>query len=189
MSGVDSDGEVGECALTGCGTSLTGALARPITQGSKGGAMSDSEANPLPFGWTEHDNRWLIHAETHARPVPPLAGPATIRRVAFMSADRGPDLAPLQRRIADLANIPAQKAAGARQLDFACDGHAIVWEMHNEFATLTWKSPLGDTNTWPKGIGLELHSNVALVSATRVDVIDDNAVDPARLGQLAENSL
>ena len=151
--------------------------------------MTDIEANPLPFGWTEHDNRWLIHAETHARPVPPLAGPATIRRVAFMSADRGSDLALLQRRIADLANIPAQKAAGARQLDFACDGHAIVWEMHNEFATLTWKSPLGDTNTWPKGIGLELHSNVALVSATRVDVIDDNAVDPARLGQLAENSL
>ncbi len=151
--------------------------------------MSEIEANPLPFGWTEHDNRWLIHAETHARPVPPLAGPATIRRVTFMSADRGSDLALLQRRIADLANIPAQKAAGARQLDFACDGHAIVWEMHNEFATLTWKSPLGDTITWPKGIGLELHSNVALVSATRVDVIDDNAVDPARLGQLAENSL
>jgi uncharacterized membrane-anchored protein len=151
--------------------------------------MSDIEANPLPFGWTEHDNRWLIHAETHARPVPPLAGPATIRRLAFMSADRGPDLALLQRRMADLANIPADKAAGARQLEFERDGHSVIWEMHNEFATLTWKSPLGDSNIWPKGIGLELHTSVALVSATCVDVIDDDSVDPPRLGQLAENSL
>ena len=151
--------------------------------------MSDIEANQLPFGWIEHVNRWLIHAETHARPVSPMTGSATISRVAFMSADRGQDLAVLQRRIADLANIPANRAAGARQLDFECDGHAIVWEMHNEFATLTWKSPLGDTNTWPKGIGLELHTNVALVSATRVDVIEDDSVDPARLEQLAENSL
>jgi uncharacterized membrane-anchored protein len=151
--------------------------------------MSDIEANPLPFGWTEHNNRVLIHAETHARPVPPLAGPATIRRVAFMSADGGPDLALLQRRIADLASIPGDKAAGVRQLAFKRDGHAIVWEMHNEFATLTWKSQLGDTNIWPKGIGLELHANVALVSATRIDVIDDDSIEPARLAQLAENSL
>ena len=151
--------------------------------------MSDIDANPLPFSWAEHDDRWLIHDETHARPVPALSGPATIRRVAFMSGDRGRDLGLLQQRMADLAKIPAGKAAGARQLDFECNGHAIVWEMHNEFATLTWKSPLGDINTWPQGIGLELHTGVVLVSATRVDVIDDDSIDPARLAQLAENSL
>jgi uncharacterized membrane-anchored protein len=150
--------------------------------------MSKDDAMPLPFGWTEHDNRWLIHAETHARPVPPLAGPATIRRVAFMSADRGRDLALLQRQMAELGN-PDHDLGSARQLEFERDGHNVIWEMHNEFATLTWKSPLGDTRIWPEGIGLELHTNVGLVSATRIDVIDDDSVDPALLAHMAENSL
>ena len=151
--------------------------------------MSNNDPTPLPFGWTEHANRWLIHAETHARPVPPLGGPATIRRVAFMSADRGRDLALLQRQMAELGKISDHDLGSARQFEFERDGHNVIWEMHNEFATLTWKSPLGDANPWPKAIGLELHANVALVSATRVDVIDDDSVDPARLAQLAENSL
>lgn len=151
--------------------------------------MSDTEANPLPFGWTEHDDRRLIHAETHARPVPPLAGPATIRRVAFMSADRGKDLARLQRQMAELGKLDSVDPGAARQLEFERDGRSVVWEMHNEFATLTWKSPLEDAETWPKGIGLELHADVALVSATRVDVLDDDTIDAARLAQMAENSL
>lgn len=151
--------------------------------------MSNRDESRLPFDWTEHDNRWLIHAETHARPVPPLAGPATIRRVAFMSADRGRDLALLQRQMAELGKISDHDLGSARQLEFERGGHNVIWEMHNEFATLTWKSPLGDPTTWPLGIGLEFHTNVALVSATRIDVIDEDAVDPARLAQLAENSL
>lgn len=151
--------------------------------------MSNNDASPLPFGWTEHDNRWLIHAETHARPVSSLAGPATIRRVAFMSVDRGRDLALLQRQMAELGGISDHDLGSARQLEFERDGRNVIWEMHSEFATLTWKSPLGDTTIWPKGIGLELHTNVALVSATRVDVIDDDSIDPPRLAQLAENSL
>lgn len=151
--------------------------------------MSNKGESPLPFGWTEHENRWLIHAETHARPVPPLDGTATIRRVAFMSSDRGTDLDTLQRRMAELGNISDDDFGAARQFEFERDGHNVIWEMHNEFATLTWKSPLGDTNTWPKGIGLELHTDVALVSATRIDVIDENAIDPVQLAHLAENSL
>lgn len=151
--------------------------------------MSDSDTSPLPFGWTEHDDRWLIHAETHARPVPPVAGPATIRRVAFMSADRGRDLALLQRQMAELAKISNRDPGAARQLEFARDGHTVIWEMHNEFATLTWKSTLGETHIWPEGIGLELHRGMALVSATRIDVVDDDSIDAARLAQMAENSL
>lgn len=151
--------------------------------------MPRDQSSPLPFGWTEHSDRRLIHAETHARPVPPLSGRATIRRVAFMSADRGRDLAVLQRQMAELGKTTDRDFASARQLEFERDDRKVIWEMHNEFATLTWKSPLGDTNPWVKGIGLELHTNVALVSATRIDVIDDDVVDPARLAQLAENSL
>ena len=151
--------------------------------------MSDTEENPLPFGWTEHANRWLIHAETHARPVPPIAGPATIRRVAFMSADRGKDLARLQRQMAELGKLGGVDPGAVRQLEFERDGRSVVWEMHNEFATLTWKSALEDGESWPKGIGLELHADVALVSATRVDVLDDDSIDGGRLARMAENSL
>jgi len=91
--------------------------------------------------------------------------------------------------MAALGKISDDDLGSARQLEFERDERNVTWEMHNEFATLTWKSPLGDSNPWPKGIGLELHANVALVSATRVDVIDNDLVDPARLAQLAENSL
>jgi uncharacterized membrane-anchored protein len=106
-----------------------------------------------------------------------------------MSADRGRDLALLHRQMVEFGKLSGLDLGSARQLEFERNGHNVIWEMHNEFATLTWKSPLGDTNPWPKGIGLELHAGVVLVSATRVDVIDDDSVDPARLGQLAENSL
>jgi uncharacterized membrane-anchored protein len=151
--------------------------------------MPDTDANPLPYGWMEHQDRWLIHAETHARPVPPLAGPATIRRVAFMTADRGRDLAGLQRRMAELGGLSGLNSGAARQLEFEREGRSVVWEMHNEFATLTWMSPLGDTEAWPAGIGLELHAGVGLVSATRVDVVDDDSIDGARLARMLENSL
>jgi uncharacterized membrane-anchored protein len=151
--------------------------------------MSKLDPNPLPFGWTEHDNRWLIHAETHARPVPALAGPATIRRVAFISANGGGDLARLHGEMAGLARTPDRDLFSVRQLAFERDGHDVIWEMHNEFATLTWKSVLGEPNEWPAGIGLDLHSGLKLVSATRVDVVGDDTIDPVRLAQMAENSL
>ncbi len=38
----------------------------------------------------------------------------------------------------------------------------------------TWKSVLGEPNEWPAGIGLDLHSGLKLVSATRVDVVGDD---------------
>jgi uncharacterized membrane-anchored protein len=148
-----------------------------------------STANALPFGWSEHEHRPLIHAETHARPVPPLRGPATVRRVAFMSADRGGDLARLQQRMAALGQIDEVEPGVARQLEFDRGGRSVVWEMHNEFATLTWKSALDDPELWPEGIGLELHAGLPLVSATRVDVIDADTIGEDRLARLAENSL
>src|ERR1044072_1970816 len=107
-----------------------------------------------PFGWSEHPHRALIHAETHARPVPAVQAPAIIRRVAFMSAGRGRHLTELQRRMADLAKTAAEHAAAARQLEFERDGRSIVWEMHNEFTTLTWKSAPKVPGVWRSGIGL-----------------------------------
>lgn len=142
-----------------------------------------------PFGWSEHPHRALIHAETHARPVPAVQAPAVIRRVAFMSVDRGRDLTDLQRRMADLSKTTAEHAAAARQLDFERDGRAVIWEMHNEFTTLTWQSAPDDPVIWPAGIGLEWHKSLAFVSATRIDVLDEEAIPGQRLAQLAPSSL
>lgn len=142
-----------------------------------------------PFGWSEHPHRALIHAETHARPVPAVQAPAVIRRVAFMSVDRGRDLTDLQRRMADLSKTTAEHAAAARQLDFERDGRAVIWEMHNEFTTLTWQSAPDDPVIWPAGIGLEWHKSSAFVSATRIDVLDEEAIPGQRLAQLAPSSL
>jgi uncharacterized membrane-anchored protein len=152
-------------------------------------AIDDKASSLSPFGWTEHPHRRLIHAETHARPVPAVQAPAVIRRVAFMSADRGRDLTGLQRRIADLANAAPEHAAAARQIEFERDGRSVVWEMHNEFTTLTWKSAPEDPVVWPEGIGLEWHKGLAFVSATRIEVLDEEAIPAGRLAQLAPSSL
>lgn len=155
----------------------------------KEGADADMAISLSPFGWVEHPHRPLIHTETHARPVPAVHAPAVIRRLAFMSVDRGRDLTELQRRMADLSKTAAEHAAAARQLEFERDGRAVVWEMHNEFTTLTWKSAPDDSVIWPSGIGLEWHKGLAFVSATRIEVLDEEAVPSARLARLAPSSL
>jgi uncharacterized membrane-anchored protein len=150
----------------------------------------DDKASPLTsFGWTEHPYRRLIHAETHARPVPAVQAPAVIRRVAFLSAERGSDLPELQRRMADLAETEAGHAAAARQIEFVRDGRSVVWEMHNEFTTLTWRSAPEDSVVRPEGIGLEWHKNLAFVSATRIEVLDQEAIPAGRLARLAPSTL
>ena len=142
-----------------------------------------------PFGLVEHPHRPLIHAETHARPVPAVHAPAVIRRLAFMSVDRGRDLTELQRRMAELANVAADEAAVARQLAFERDARSVVWEMHNEFITLSWQSAPDDPIAWPTQIGLEWHRGFAFVSATRVEVLDVATVPASRLAELAPSSL
>lgn len=123
-----------------------------------------------PPAWIEHADRQLIHAETHARPVPPLTAPTRVRRLAFMSGGDGADMKQLYAQMAALAGVAPDGPAWARQLAFERDGRHITWELHNEFATLTWTSPADDWQTRPAGIGLELHAGLRLVVATRLDL-------------------
>ena len=131
--------------------------------------------------WNEHAYRRLIDAETHARPVPPLTAPLRVRRLAFMSADGGADLRVVHAQIAGLAGVVADGPTWARQLEFERDGHHVTWELHSEFATITWTAGLDDWVAHPEGIGLEYHDGLLLVFATRIDLMPTEAIGPAAL--------
>lgn len=139
--------------------------------------------------WTEHAYRRLIDAETHARPVLPMAAPCRIRRLAFMSADDGSDLRALHGKMAAVAGAVADGPAWARQLVFERGGRHVTWELHNEFATLTWTSAIEDWETRPEGIGLDLHARLLLVFATRIDLVPSQAIGELALGGFSPLSL
>ena len=46
---------------------------------------------------------------------------------------------------------------------FERDGRQVTWELHNEFATMTWSGPVDDWDAKPEGIGLEQHEQLLLV--------------------------
>lgn len=140
-------------------------------------------------GWNQHAYRRLIDAETHARPVPPLSAPLRVRRLAFMSADRGNDLRALHVQMAGIAGVVAEGPAWARQIEFDRDGHHVIWELHNEFATFTWTSAADDWTPKPAGIGLEFHEQLLLVFATRIDLMQTEAIVPSALEGFSPLSL
>jgi len=131
--------------------------------------------------WQEHRYRRLIDAETHARPVPPMQPPVRIRRLAFMSANGGEDLRALHARMGAVAGVVPDGPAWARQLVFDRDGRQVTWELHNEFATMTWTGSADDWDASPAGIGLELHRGLLLVFATRIDVMPTETISEAAL--------
>lgn len=131
--------------------------------------------------WREHQYRRLIDAETHARPVLPITPPIRIRRLAFMSADGGADLRALHSQMGVVAGVAPEGPAWARQLAFERDGRQVTWELHNEFATLTWSAPVDDWEAQPAGIGLELHARLLLVFATRIDVMPTETISETAL--------
>lgn len=140
--------------------------------------------------WTEHGHRRLIDAETHARPVLPMRAPRRIRRLAFMSAQgTGDDLRALHGRMLEVARMPADGPAWARQLTFEQGERVVTWELHNEFATLTWSAPIDDPVTAPEGIGLELHAGLPVISATRIDLTAGERIAPAALSGFSPLSL
>lgn len=139
--------------------------------------------------WREHQYRRLIDAETHARPVLGMTPPIRIRRLAFMSADGGADLQALHNKMGMVAGVAPEGPAWARQLSFERGGRQVTWELHNEFATMTWSGPADDWDAKPAGIGLELHENLLLVFATRIDVIPTETVGESALAGFSPLSL
>lgn len=133
------------------------------------------------MAWQEHPYRRLIDAETHARPVLPMRPPVRIRRLGFMSADGGADLRQLHEKMALVAGVASEGPSWARQLDFERNGRQVTWELHNEFATLTWSGPADEWELNPAGIGLELHEGLLLVLATRIDVMPTETIGAAAI--------
>jgi len=133
-----------------------------------------------------HPDRRLIDAEIHARPVQPLAGPARIRRAAFMAdADRRQ----LQALRTTLAARHGDLRPEARQLEYGANGYRVTAEVHNEFATLTWVGPIDDWTPWPAGIGLEAFEDMPLIAATRIDLVAAAEISPAALAGFSPLSL
>lgn len=131
--------------------------------------------------WHEHQYRRLLDAETHARPVLPMTPPVRIRRLAFMSANDGADLRALHTQMGIVAGVTPDGPTWARQLAFEHGGRQVTWELHNEFATMTWSGAADDWDAKPEGIGLELHEDLLLVFATRIDVMPSDTVSEAAL--------
>jgi len=138
------------------------------------------------FAVREHPDRAAIDAEIHARPVTPLTGPLRIRRAAFMPRSGSPGLQALQ---AALVGRHESARRDARQLDYEGGGYRVTAEIHNEFATLTWAGDLDDWAPWPKDIGLDLFSEMALIAATRIDLVPGDAITPAALAGFNPPSL
>ena len=70
---------------------------------------------------------------------------------AFMSADGGADLRALHARDGGRRRGVAEGPGWARQLEFERDGRHVTWELHNEFATLTWTAPADDWDAMAGG--------------------------------------
>lgn len=128
-----------------------------------------------------HPDKGLVDAELHARPVMPLEGGLRVRRVAFMADGNRARLMQLQAALA--AEHGADSGADPRQLEFQAAGYRVTAEIHNEFATLTWIGGLDDWAAWPRGIGLDLFSDMPLIAATRLDLLTEAQIpDPALSG-------
>lgn len=78
---------------------------------------------------------------------------------------------------------------GARRFSFEAAARQVTWEFHTEFITVTWRAGLDDVESWPAGIGLEALSDLRLVGAMRVDVLDEETLPERVFSGFRENSL
>ena len=128
--------------------------------------------------------RRVIDEETHARPVPPMTAPLRIRRLAFMSADGGKDLAALHAQMGMVAGVREDGPAWARQLEFSRDGRDVTWELHNEFATLHLDRGRRRLDHASRGHRARTaRRTLLLISATRIDLMATEIIaEPALSG-------
>lgn len=126
-----------------------------------------------PSNLVDHPERMHVVNEVHARPPEVLARGSRMRRVAalfpslpnavgfafdeFASWCRGSKVSPPE--------------AGSRQHSFVVDDIRVTWELHTEFATLTWVVPIEDGESWPPNIGLDALASGKVVAATNVDIL------------------
>ena len=144
-----------------------------------------------PTGLLDHRNRAEVLAELHARPVDPVCSPARIRRVA-VAFDRAPDNA--EQVMRDFAawcekSGVAPPVSGARYHRFDLKGFHVTWELHTEFATMTWVSGPENDDFWPEEIGLAALGGGTLVAATMIEVLSATSISQPRLDAYHKASL
>jgi uncharacterized membrane-anchored protein len=129
---------------------------------------------------TSHHHRGAVEAELHARPLILIPRACRMRRHTVLL--HGPE--EMSRLMAHYARFRAgadtQAEITDRQDSFVSGTRQVIWEFHTEFVTVTWISDLGDWNSEPPGIGLDLLAAAHVVGSTRLDIIDSDAV-PERL--------
>ncbi len=129
----------------------------------------------------DHPHRLAIRDEVHARPVVLVPNACRLRRLVFLPEDGrtvGAILETLRNWCA--ARGLASPGPETRQYSFlrgtGADGFTVTFGFHNEFTSLTWSSPPGDTVVTPTDIGLEIVADLALVSATIIDIREESAL-------------
>lgn len=139
---------------------------------------------------SDHPDRGAITEELHARPVDIVDGSSRVRRLVLVP----PTPAQMDGLIGRFdafctANSIERVARGLRQASFVAGARSVTWEFHTEFATVTWRAPAGDKESWPQGIGLESTGDAHLIAATRIDVIDDREIPATFIPQFNLSSL
>jgi len=130
-------------------------------------------------------------AELHARPVDIVEATTRVHRLVFVVAPRHGEIDALIGRFRDFCaatGLP-NPAGDVRQFTFATAARTVTWEIHTEFVTLTWRSPLDDWDNWPGDIGLAALGDAELIAATRIDVIADATIPDRLLPQFNLSSL
>jgi uncharacterized membrane-anchored protein len=150
--------------------------------------MTDMDASARP---RDHDQRGAIDTELHARTTDAVTAPTRIRRATFLNAGEGDGLSAPIEAFARWAGIPDPLAEDSERRLYAIrhPHRPITVERHNEFITLTWQSALDNWTAWPNDIGLEHFSALPLVAATRLDLTDTKAIEPAALAGFNPPSL
>lgn len=126
----------------------------------------------------DHPHRSAILEEVHARPVVLVPAPCRLRRLVFKS-ENGDSVGALHEALGlwcAARDLPLP-GANTRQYTFARGsdaGFTGTFGFHNEFASLTWSSEPGDEDTHPSDIGLEIVDDFLVVSASVINVLDQD---------------
>lgn len=150
-------------------------------------APSETRSRRFP----DHPSRKSAQDEVHARPIEPLAAPARIRRVAFLLGQSGDAGALAHGRLsawcARAGHEPLEDAA--RRFAFLAGSRRVIWELHNEFVTVTWAAAAADGEPWPADIGMEaIAEDSGVILAVRVDLQDAGQIGEAALAGFDEVS-
>lgn len=141
----------------------------------------------------DHRHRDAIRDEVHARPIVLLPDACRLRRLVFLpetGRERVQDTFSALKQWCAAADLPVPEAH-ARQHTFGRGvvGHRVTFEFHNEFVTLTWTAPPGDTTAFPDDVGRDLVADLPLVAAVLVDILADSALPAAALSRFNAASL